>query len=383
LNLKNHQIPTINQGTAQVSVKIFFMSDFKALEQQWLQLEQSATTSFFLSWKWIGCWLKSIGDDQEIYVVTAQQDKDIVGLGIFVEENIVKHNLIPSKQWYLHRTGKEEKDQIWIENNGFLMSESNKDETHNAIWQHLLEYKDNVDEFIVYVAKKAQFDHLNILNKKHNKINQQIEFGYKMPLAGLSCLKDYWSQMSKNTRQQFNRSIKHLEKQGDIKFTVIDKHQEQIETLANTKHSHINKWHETSTPSGFENTEFSQFHNSLLKSTHPTASTLMATLTLNNQLMGCLYCFTNEKKVYFYLSCIKPIADNKIKLGLIMHISMIEWLILQNEKYNEYDFLAGDARYKRSLSTIKDEYSKLVIQKNSLKFKIENTLQKIYSATIG
>jgi len=311
------------------------MNDFKTLEQQWLQLEQSATTSFFLSWKWIRYWLKSIDDDQKIHLVTAQKDKDILGLGIFVEQCIVRHNFIPSKQWYLHRTGRDNKDQIWIENNGFLMSELNKDEIHNAMWQHLLKHKNNVDEFIVYVVKKPLFDNLKIPNKKHNKFNQQIEFGYKIQLAEFSCLNDYLSQVSKNTRQQFNRSIKHLEKQGDIKFTIINKHQEQIKALDNTKHWHINKWHETSTPSGFENTEFSQFHNNLLKSTHPTASTLMATLTLNNQPISCLYCFTDEKKVYFYLSCIKPMTDNKIKLGLIMHISMIEWLILQSNQYNE------------------------------------------------
>ncbi|TWX52482.1 GNAT family N-acetyltransferase [Colwellia hornerae] len=379
MNLKNHQISTISQGTVQVNVEQISSKNFNALEEQWLQLEHSANTSFFLSWKWIGCWLKTIADDQKIYLVKAQKNDIIVGLGVFIEQNIVRHNLILSKQWLLHRTGKEEKDQIWIENNGFLLSEADKEKTHDTIWHYLLKHHNNVDEFIVYVAKKNSFVNLNITNKKYSRINQQPEFGYRIPLTGLSSLKEYLSKTSKNTRQQFNRSLKHLAIQGELEFAVIEKPQEQREVIDNTKHWHTNKWRNTLTPSGFENKEFCKFHNSLLKSTHPTATTLMAAISLNKQLMGSIYCLSDKKNVYFYLSCIKPITDNKIKLGLIMHVLMVEWLILQGDKYNEYDFLAGDARYKRSLSPIKDEYLKLIIQKNSLKFKIENSLKKIYT----
>jgi len=382
LNLKNRQIPAMNQGKVQVSVKQYCISDFKALEEQWLQLEQSAKTSFFLSWKWIGCWLNKIGGDQKIYIIKAQKNSVIVGLGIFVEQSIVRHNFIASKQWYLHRTGIETKDQIWIENNGFLMSESSKDETHHAMWHYLLKNKKNVDEYIVYVAKKSLFTNLVITNKKYDVINELFEFGYKIQLDGLSCLKDYLSQISKNTRQQFNRSIKHLAKQGDIEFTVIEKPEKQLEALNKTQHWHINKWHNTSTPSGFENKEFCQFHHQLLQSSHPTASTLMATLTLNEQLIGCIYCLSHEKNVYFYLSCLKPFSDNKIKLGIIMHIFMIEWLISNNNCYSGYDFMAGDARYKSSLSSVKDEYLKFTLQSKAIKFKIENTLKKMYKILI-
>jgi len=382
LNLKKHQVPTTNQSKVQVSVKQFFIINFKALEEQWLQLEKSSKTSFFLSWKWIGSWLKIIGDDQKIYVIKAQKNNLIVGLGLFVEQNIVRHKCITSKQWYLHRTGLEAKDQIWIENNGFLMNESCKDETHNAIWHHLLEHKNNVDEYIVYVAKKSSFTSLVIDNKKYNQINELNEFGYKVPLKGLSCLQDYLSGLSKNTRQQFNRSIKHINKQGNVDFTIIEKPQDQIEIIDNTKHWHINKWHNTSTPSGFENREFSQFHNQLLKSLHPTASTILATLKLNGEIIGCIYCLSHQNNVYFYLSCLKPFDDNKIKLGLMMHIHMIDWLISNNNSYNQYDFMAGEARYKSSLSSVKDEYLKLILQRNANKFTIEKMLKKVYKAII-
>ena len=65
-----------------------------------------------------------------------------------------------------------------------------------------------------------------------------------------------------------------------------------------------------------------------------------------------------------------------------MHILMIEWLISKNSHYSEYDFLAGDARYKSSLPTVKDEYLKLTLQRNTIKFLIENKLRKVYQNLI-
>lgn len=380
MNLKNKQTPTISEGNVQVSIERFNISDFKVLEEQWLQLEEFAKTSFFLSWKWIGCWLKTVANGEKIYLVKAQQNNLIVGLGLFVEQNIIRHNVIPSKQWYLHRTGKEEKDQIWIENNGFLLSEPDKNVANNAIWDYLLAQKNNVDEYIVYVAKKSSFDHLTINNKKYNSVNENSEIGYKIPLTDMASLDDYLTTRSKNTRRQFNQSLKHISKQGDIKFSIIKNENDQIELIENAKHWHIEKWNKTPTPSGFSNEEFNLFHKKIITTSHPSAKTIMAKLTINDNLLGCLYCLTHEKKVYFYLSCFKPFTDNKMKLGLIMHILMIEWLISKNIHYSEYDFLAGDARYKSSLSTIKDEYLKFTFQRNAFKFLIEKKLIKFYNS---
>jgi hypothetical protein len=380
LNLKNKQTPTINVGNVQVSIERFYITEFRVLEEQWLQLEKFAETFFFLSWKWIGCWLKAVAKSENIYLVKAQKNNLIVGLGLFVEQNIIRHHIIPSKQWYLHRTGKEEKDQIWIENNGFLLSESGKDVINSAMWDYLLSQKSNIDEYIVNVAKKSSFDHLTINNKKYSRINENPEIGYKIPLKDLASLDDYLTTLSKNTRRQYNQSLRHLSKQGDIEFSIIENECDQLELLENAKHWHIEKWNKTPTPSGFSNDEFNLFHNKIITTTHPSAKTIMAKLTLNNNLLGCLYCLTHENKVYFYSSCFKPFTDNKIKLGLIMHIRMIEWLISESTNYSEYDFLAGDARYKSSLSTVKDEYLKFTFQRNAMKFWIERHLTKFYNS---
>jgi len=60
-----------------------------------------------------------------------------------------------------------------------------------------------------------------------------------------------------------------------------------------------------------------------------------------------------------------------------MHNYVIKWLMENKQDVNAYDFLAGDARYKRSLSNAEDNYSLVLIQKKRLKFTIENALKAL------
>jgi hypothetical protein len=107
---------------------------------------------------------------------------------------------------------------------------------------------------------------------------------------------------------------------------------------------------------------------------HITSKTVVASLKIKEELAGCLYCFIDNNCAYFYLSAYKPIEDNRIKLGLSLHSLFIQWLIENRSDIKKYDFLAGEARYKKSLSSHQDDHSYIVVQKDLLKFKVEKLL---------
>ena len=62
----------------------------------------------------------------------------------------------------------------------------------------------------------------------------------------------------------------------------------------------------------------------------------------------------------------------KLKPGLIAHHKAIEFNY--EEGMSMYNFLASDDRYKRSLSTNKDELLWVSLQKDELRFRLENAL---------
>ena len=375
MNLKNNESLTkdISISIQKFSLKNILDLDIK---ETWLTLEKESTSSFFLSWKWIGNWLNIISKNKTIILVTAQQNSTVVGLGIFVEKLTTRHFILKSKQWYLHRTGDEKLDQIWIENNDFLLNYRNKDAIRNAMWTHLLQCDHHVDEFILNVAKRHTLDDIPLANT-YDKIIENKELGYVVNCQDNLDFNQYLNTLSKNTKQQWKRSTKALGQLGKIEFSVISDSNQQLDILTKTSHWHINKWKNSCTPSGFLNENFVKFHQRLINDDHTTSKTLVTTLTINEELVGCLYCLQKDAIIYFYLSNLKPLGNKKIKLGIALHMFMIQWIHKTYPRDGQYDFLAGEARYKKSLASHVDEYAQITLQKNKLLYKLERCIQKI------
>jgi hypothetical protein len=311
-----------------------------------------------------------------IYWVKLDINNQTAAMGCFVERKITRHFFVHSTQWLLHRTGDSEFDQIWIEKNDWLISEQYR-QYGGIFWQKLIEAKPNVDEFINELTIKQNNEKLLSTDlSQYIYCQENLQLGYFIDLTAFNHINDYLAGLSKNTRQQLKRSIKLLNLYH-YEFQVITQPNQINEILLQCQQWHIEKWQKTATPSGFTNPIFNQFHQQLCATEQTlNATALVATLTIEQELVGCLYCFLDKTNCNFYLSCIKPIANKKLKIGLNLHYLLIEWCITQATA-QRYDFLAGNAQYKQSLASGSEHYIKLVIQKKRARFFIEKKLSII------
>ena len=113
-----------------ISSESFSISDdnLNRLKEKWLSIEQkSSNVPFFLSWHWIGNWVQNHQDD--LYLVEVKDDDKLLGLGLLVKAS--------KRVGWLHKTGDERSDQIWIEYNDFLLVDENKDVIRREIIKHL------------------------------------------------------------------------------------------------------------------------------------------------------------------------------------------------------------------------------------------------------
>ena len=374
MNVKNKQTEL---NAIQITVNPLLSKQIISLKEKWLALEAKSSSLFFLSWKWIGPWLKQVSSSEKLILVQAMQHNQIVGLGIFTEQKVTRYALLKSTQWLLHRSGVNSNDQIWIENNNFLTTDKNKELIIQTIWHTLLLQHNNVDEYIIamYHNKPEQLKLPAAVKYKTAAVYN--ENGYYLNLKDILTLDDYLSSLSKNTRKQIKRSFKLLSQLGEYEFSIAEDPEQQAQILEQCKQWHIDKWQQTDTPSGFINPNFTSFHHNLMDEDHISSKTVVASFKINEALVGCLYCFIDHNCAYFYLSALKPIEDNRIKLGISLHTLFIQWIIENKPTITKYDFLAGEARYKKSLANHQDEHCYLVIQKTALKFKIERYLKSI------
>ena len=81
----------------------------------------------------------------------------------------------------------------------------------------------------------------------------------------------------------------------------------------------------------------------------PHNDVLLLELRAGEEIIGVLYNFVYRGRVYFYQSGFRYSEDSRLKPGLLSHYLAIRHCLAQ-PILTEYDFLAGDAQYKRSLA---------------------------------
>lgn len=345
----------------------------------WFTVAQTAIPNIFLSWPWIDSWLSLLEDKNDIYVITASNKEQLVGIGIFVEKHVKRHGFIKSKQWYLHRTGDETLDQIWTEKNDFLVNTLDQSQIKSAMWQHLFLNQSDVDEFIVDVALEKTSSAIISQQTGYQLLKENSDVGYVVALDTIKNIAKFPQELSTSTYKHLEKTLRRLTPSDNLKFEFVTDPQNILDILQQHSQWHIRKWEDTPTPSGFNNAKFQQFHKHFI--TQDQNNTCLAVLSVDDEIIGLNYYLRNKDSIAFYLSCIRPVADNKIKIGLTLHCLTARQAHILGISY--IDFLAGDAEYKRKLSNNIESYCKFIIQKQNLKFKLETSLAKLKRTILG
>jgi hypothetical protein len=325
------------------------LSEKEQVAKKWLDLEARANNSIFLSWLWIGNWLELVND--KLFIVECYQDEKLVGLAFFVERTRKVFGLIPVKQWWLHRTGRQEQDQIWIEYNDFLLSAENENLVREQMVKAISEHTACVDEFVIGLTEDnvlASFSLFFSANRFTGYRELSLSKGYLIDFKLIN--ENYFLEvLSKNARYQINRSEKLLNGIGEVGFKVVSDRAEIIALLPDIANLHIKRWQNTTEGSGFDNAIFTEFHHQFIEESINN-SVQVSILTLSEENIGYLVNFVYKDTVYFYLSALSDKFSAKIKLGLLLQTKTIQFYQIQ--QMNKYDFLAGDAQYKRTMSNI-------------------------------
>ncbi|MGS2721731.1 GNAT family N-acetyltransferase [Paraglaciecola aestuariivivens] len=316
------------------------------LQQKWQGLQEQAQHSAFTSWFWINQWLAQKDlSGQNCLCIEVTYNQTTVGLALFGIKTQKVLGCINICQFFLHKSGNKKEDQIWIEHNKFLCHNNYQAQVTQQICQQLSQIRP-LHDIKIGLSSPRFNDSLNILGFKRR--TELTSTGYLANLAGMDNLDDYLASLSKNTRSHIKRAFKLLNQQSPIHLELATSTDEKIQTLANIAELHRRKWRTTVYGSGFDNPIFYDFHQNLITQDQDNQHCRLYTLYQNHKALGYVYLFTHQDTWSFYLSALQFNSDNRIKVGLVMHSLVIEQAILHGVKV--YDFLAGEAQYKASLS---------------------------------
>ncbi|MFQ3234677.1 MAG: CelD/BcsL family acetyltransferase involved in cellulose biosynthesis [Paraglaciecola sp.] len=326
-----------------ISIKHYPLTCESDLKKKWTVLFEQSNSGPFLCWSWMSSWLASL--PYAPLVIEATQGETCVGLGLFVSRQRKILPFLPLKQLWLHRFGSASWDQVWIEHNDFLLASQDEQNVRAAMLTYLLQEQHLWHELYLGLSNSTVIEKFSEKLASRRFMISSPDF--EINLTGKANIDEYLAELSKNTRSQIQRSKKLLMNQGDISLTLAVTVEEKKRYLVDITSLHIEKWHTSEFGSGFTNPIFSQFHHRLILQDDDSNMSHLFCLRLDGQPLAYIYIIKDRYSWYFYLSAIKNSDDNRIKIGLLAHIFVIEQAI--EKKVAKYSFLAGEARYKRSL----------------------------------
>lgn len=357
-----------------IEVSITDIHDIPQLELPWRELELRVKPAYFLSWGWIGTWLKLLPDTTRPKLLLANYKGETVGLAILLQNTRSRKSLMaPSKTLVVHETGDPDYDLLTIEYNGFLVLQQYQDEVTAACLEHLKERFDGWDEILIRAADSSSpLTNIELLRQcgLNLRIHQDLPSWYVnlQELRGTG--KPYLDALSRNTRYQIRRATRECEKHGDLAFSTAESSEEALDYLSRLSKWHHEYWSGKGLSGCFSNPFLLEFHQSLIRDRFDHGEIQLIRIRLGDSELGYLYNLVNDDRVYFYQSGFNYDAGKKLKPGLITHYKAIEYNFAQG--MSEYNFLASDDRYKRSLSTNNHRLLWVSLQKNKFGFRLEN-----------
>jgi CelD/BcsL family acetyltransferase involved in cellulose biosynthesis len=314
--------------------------DLTILADQWRALEHRSDASFFLSWIWIGC-LAAERFPNPI-LVEATEDGRTVALALF---NRVRRWGLPVL--YLHESGDPDLDCPYIEHNGVLTEAGRAAELTllclEAVAHRYRLVLSGIDDICLdSIRSVAGFTRMRRAQPAH------FADLAKLREAGA----DYLATRSPNTRQQIRRSERYfadLADGGPVTITEAASVPEGLAMLESLAGLHQATWVSRGKPGAFAKPFFRRFHRALVEAGLPAGMIALQKVAIGDIIIGYLYNFRFRNQMLAYQSGLHYRNEvSAARPGLLAHAAAIREAALQNIEI--YDFLAGDDRYKRSLS---------------------------------
>jgi Acetyltransferase (GNAT) domain len=155
--------------------------------------------------------------------------------------------------------------------------------------------------------------------------------------------------LTANTRGQIRRCRRIYEQTyGPVLATRAGTLTEALAYFEEMAEMHNARWRQKGVLGSFSNPLALTFHRSLISRLWSSDAVDMVCVKAGERKLGFLYSFIEAGKVYFFQSGFAYEQNQKLKPGLLTHLLVIE--NYRERGMKEYDFLAGDAQYKRSLA---------------------------------
>jgi len=326
------------ESRSKISFSIEPLPPLEGLATSWTRLDAVGQHSFFLTWDWIGTWLRSLPSPPDTRLLRVIRNDETVGLSVVTFSR--PRRAASVRQLWLNATGDPAYDCITVEHNGFASAGVSSTDLWSAFGDWFDFGASATDVFMLsgIDAREAIFSSQQPIVERH-------EQGYLAPLAQISTLESFMRSLSGNSRQQLRRSIRAYERAGPLSIEIARDSHTALAFFTQMKLLHVRSWSRRRRRHAFDNPFFETFHRYLIRCGAADGSVEMVRISAGDQVLGYLYNFVRNGTVSNYQTGFDD-SDKLLRPGYVCHALAIADYGARG--MSRYDFLGGTNRLKES-----------------------------------
>lgn len=357
---------------SRLLVKLEKLDNIENACQHWNTLQQYRN-SIFLSLAWIKPWLLTLDKQVPFYAIYfSDKDNVIVGMAFLTRSRIQRRKFFSIDLLSLNESEKKSTKFI-IEYNNILHNTEYRNDIYFSFIDFLANSAIKFDEVKLNTTDTENIPDIKIICDNFNLhfTEEENSKAYYTDLTRFQSKPDqYLSSLSKNKREQIKRSLKYLEQFGDGLVKFAETKNEAINYFENMEILHQNYWTKKGQNGSFSNKNWKYFHKAIIYNF--SENTQLARISFGEHIVGYLYNLIDGDIAYSMQSGFNYSVNKNDRPGLISHFLLTNYYIANS--FKKYEYLAGEAQYKQSLSTNYNLLSWYTIQKKTLKMNTENYL---------
>jgi CelD/BcsL family acetyltransferase involved in cellulose biosynthesis len=352
-----------------VSVSLIPSGERALIAEIWEDLEtRFANGSITCSWDWTETWLKYYGDFVPHYFVVGEYAGIPCGVALVSQGVDRRCGPFRVRSRHLGTAGEPDADSVCVEYNRLLVAPENRDAFASALvarirqetnWDELL-----LDGFAPEDAEPLLRAEPSLVAER--RVCRAVDLRTASEMGG-----EILAALKTNTQKKIRRSLRGF---GAIETEWADTVEHAIDVLNELINLHQQRWKQTGEPGAFSSARFVAFHRELVPRLLAKGAVILFRARSALGTIGCLYSFIEHGRVLFYQSGLTAVDDNKLKPGLVTHALCMQCCMERG--LTEYNFLAGDSRYKQELSTMEQELVWASTRQRRMKFFIVDSLRR-------
>jgi len=307
--------------------------------------------------------------------LVAEDNGSPIGITFFGKKLTYRNGFVLSKTLNMNTSGWGDIDLLWIEHNDICSHGSYQEIVARKIVQALEELPFWDEVYFPGISDTSALSKVlkEIYGVSGNLLIEKRHPDYVIDLEKIrNNGNDYLAMLGNSTRYNVKKSIKKFEDIGTVSVSEAKSEQESLIWMRNMKQYSINRMKKLKKVSSFENNNFTSFHEEYFKRSFPSGRVLMQKFSVGDTVIGYHYHILSNRRLYFYQCGYDYDHLENVSPGIFCHYQNILWAASRG--FLIYDFMPGEAMYKKDLSNshVSEHVEWLILRRPKIKFRIEN-----------